>query len=219
MSRLTGLLARIRRKGLRGSLRVLRERFFYYHWELLTLERSLALPVPCPINPGRWPQVPITRELLPAFDKYFKAQLPAIRGLLDKGSRGSAHLDEDGNVMMMVWISERDYYDDQLYRCWMRIPPGCLYQFAGECAVPYRGSGVVIQGPFRPLQPAQAIERRGLRHLLAQLLIGRHGKVLGAEAGAPLPTQAHERSLSIGLEPLGCCARRPRRRWCRRVWW
>ena len=46
--------------------------------------------------------------------------------------------------MMMVWISERDYYDDQLYRCWMRIPPGCLYQFAGECAVPYRGSGVVI---------------------------------------------------------------------------
>ena len=30
MSRLTGLLARIRRKGLRGSLRVLRERFFYY---------------------------------------------------------------------------------------------------------------------------------------------------------------------------------------------
>ena len=144
MSRLTGLLARIRRKGLRGSLRVLRERFFYYHWELLTLERSLALPVPCPINPGRWPQVPITRELLPAFDKYFKAQLPAIRGLLDKGSRGSAHLDEDGNVMMMVWISERDYYDDQLYRCWMRIPPGCLYQFAGECAVPYRGSGVVI---------------------------------------------------------------------------
>ena len=70
--------------------------------------------------------------------------IPAIRGLLDKGNRGSAHLDPDGNVMMMVWVSERDYYDDQLYRCWMRMPPGCLYQFAGECAPPFRGSGVVI---------------------------------------------------------------------------
>ncbi len=144
MSRLSALLEKIRRKGLRDSLRVLRERYFYYHWELLSVERSLALPVPCPVTTRRWPQVPIDRALLPAFEKYFSAQLPAIRGLLDKGCRGNAHLDADGNVMLMIWINERDYYDDQLYRCWIRIPPGCIYQFAGECALPYRGTGVVV---------------------------------------------------------------------------
>lgn len=144
MSRLSTLLEKIHRKGLRGSWRVLRERYFYYHWELLTMERSLALPVPCPISQARWPQVRISHALLPAFEKYFGAQLPAIRGLLDKGCHGNAHLDEHGDVMIMVWVNERDYYDDQLYRCWIRIPPGCIYQFAGECAVPYRGTGVVV---------------------------------------------------------------------------
>jgi hypothetical protein len=144
MNRLSTLIKKIRNKGLHGSLRVLCERYFYYHWELLTLERPLALPVPCPIREERWPQVKITHELLPAFDKHFAAQLPAIRGLLSKDCNGYAHLDERGNVMMMVWVNEHDYYDDQLYRCWIRIPPDCIYQFAGECAAPYRGTGVVL---------------------------------------------------------------------------
>lgn len=144
MSRLSVLLHKIRRKGLRDSFRVFRERYLYCHWELLTLERSLAQPLYCPIKPERWPQVKITHDLLPAFEKHFRSQIPAISGLLDKGCSGYAHLDEEGAVMMMAWIHERDYYDDQLYRCWIRIPAGAIYQFAGECAAPYRGTGAVL---------------------------------------------------------------------------
>ena len=144
MSGLTNLIAKIRRKGLRGSLRVICERYFYYHWELVTVERPLAMPIRCHISPSRWPQVRITSVLLPAFEKYYPEHLPAIRGLLDKGCHGSAHLDEDGNVIAMIWINERDYYDDQLYRCWINLPENCIYQFAGECAQPVRGAGIAV---------------------------------------------------------------------------
>ncbi len=38
------LLARVRKRGVRGSLHLLRERYIYYHWELLTIERDLSPP-------------------------------------------------------------------------------------------------------------------------------------------------------------------------------
>ena len=50
MNGLTNIFAKVRRKGLRGSLRVFCERYFYYHWELVTVERPLDLPVRCPIS-------------------------------------------------------------------------------------------------------------------------------------------------------------------------
>jgi L-amino acid N-acyltransferase YncA len=120
------------------------ERYFYYHWELVTVERPLDLPVRCPISPNRWPQVHVTPDLLPAFEKYFSEQLPAIRGLLEKGCRGYAHIEEDGNVIVMMWVNEGDYYDDQLYRCWIHVPEKCMYIFAGECAKPFRSSGITV---------------------------------------------------------------------------
>lgn len=142
MNGLIRLFEKIRRKGLSGSLRVFCERYFYYHWQLVTVERPLDMPVRTYLSPNRWPRVPVSLDLLPAFEKYFSKQLPAIRELIDKGCRGNVHLDDAGNVMLMIWVNEGDYYDDQLYRCWIRVPENCIYQFAGECAEPFRGSGI-----------------------------------------------------------------------------
>lgn len=145
MSKVLAFFGKLRRKGLRSSLRLLCERTLYYHWELLTLERSLDESfLPKDFKQGRWRSVKITTALLPGFSRYFAPQLPAIRGLLAKGCSGNAHLDDDGNVIMMLWVNESDYYDDQLYRAWFRIPPNCIYQFFVECAVPYRGSGLAL---------------------------------------------------------------------------
>lgn len=139
------ILARVRKKGVRGSLRVLRERYVYYHWELLTLERQLDLPSPGRPRAERWPVVTIDHDVLPRLEKYFSHYLPTIRDLLKRdGVRGNAHLDEHGDVVCIVWISEADYYDSHLYRCWVRLPPGCIYQFAGEVAPPYRRFGIAI---------------------------------------------------------------------------
>lgn len=139
------LLARACKRGLRGNLSLLRERMIYYHWELVTLERDLR---PLPINrprAERWPAVVINHQTLPRLEKYFARYLPTIRDLLKRdGVHGSAHLNENGDAVCIVWISEYDYYDPHLYRCWVRLPQGCIYQFAGEVAPAYQRVGIPI---------------------------------------------------------------------------
>lgn len=144
MNNLRSILERIRKKGLRSSARIFRERYVFYHWELLTFDRSLQDPVHCPINPARWPAADVDHALLPAFEKHFPGKSRTLGHLLDKGCKGFAHLDNEGHVIAHLWVNERDYYDDQLYRAWVPVPPGCIYQFAGECAPPYRGSGLTM---------------------------------------------------------------------------
>src|SRR5690606_17249551 len=74
--------------------------------------------------------------------RYFPAYLPTVTDLLKReGVTGFAHLDREGHAACMVWVSDRDYYDNHLYRCWVRVPHECIYQFAGEVAQPYRARG------------------------------------------------------------------------------
>lgn len=139
------LLTRVRRKGLLGSLRVLCERYLYYHWELLTLERDLSLPAPARPRAERWPVVVIDHTQLQRLEKYFSHYLPSIRDLLKReGVHGRAHLNESGDAVCIVWVSEHDYYDSHLYRCWVRLPSACIYQFAGEVAPDYQRFGIPI---------------------------------------------------------------------------
>lgn len=139
------LLARVRKRGLRGSLHLLRERCVYYHWELLTLERDLSPPAINRPRAERWPAVVIDSPVLPRLEKYFSRYLPTIRDLLNRdGVRGSAYLDENGDAVGIAWVSEHDYYDSHLYRCWIRLPPGCIYQFALEVAPAYQRIGIPI---------------------------------------------------------------------------
>lgn len=138
---------KLRRKGLRGSLRILRERFLYRHWALLVLERDLADPLPQlrRLDEASWPPTTLTAQQLPALRRHFSAYLPTINDLLkQKGVTGFANFDREGHAACMAWVSERDYYDRHLYRCWVRLPKGCIYQFAGEVARPYRSRGLPL---------------------------------------------------------------------------
>ncbi|WP_185267676.1 GNAT family N-acetyltransferase [Halopseudomonas xiamenensis] len=137
------LFHKVRHKGLLGSLRVLMERLGFYRWELLLLERPLDLPQH-KINRERWPMVSIDQALLPAFTCHFPHYKKAITELLTQDIYGYALLDQDGNAIAMVWVSPQDYHDRQLYRCWIRLPEDAIYQFAGEVAPAYRGSGIVL---------------------------------------------------------------------------
>lgn len=141
------LWEKLRRKGLRGSLRILRERFLYRHWVLLVLERELVTPLPLPprLVEANWPAVTVTARHLPTLRRYFPAYLPTVTDLLKReGVTGFAHLDREGHAACMVWVSDRDYYDNHLYRCWVRVPHECIYQFAGEVAPPYRARGLPL---------------------------------------------------------------------------
>jgi RimJ/RimL family protein N-acetyltransferase len=139
------LLGKIRRKGWRGTLRVLCERFIYRHQELLTVERSLEAPLSKRLKAYRWEHVRINEETLPKLKKHFAHYLPAVRKLLaQEGVRGDAFADESGDAIGMVWMTNRDYYEP-LYHRWIRLPPGHMYQFAGEVAEPYRNTGIPLR--------------------------------------------------------------------------
>ncbi len=129
---------KLRRKGLVESLRILIERYIFYHWELVTVERSFSDLNYRPTNAERWPLVRINRALVPAFERYFPHYQKALDELLGLDVEGYALCNKAGDVVLMMWISDKDYYDHQLYRCWVRLPPGYIYQFAAELAVPYR---------------------------------------------------------------------------------
>src|SRR5690606_29852537 len=109
------LWEKLRRKGLRDSLRILRERFLYRHWVLLVLERELVTPLPLPprLVEANWPAVTVTARHLPTLRRYFPAYLPTVTDLLKReGVTGFAHLDREGHAACMVWVSDRDYYDN-----------------------------------------------------------------------------------------------------------
>lgn len=138
------LFDKIRRKGLFGSARLLWARYVYRHDELIWMERALDLPAPHFPRQSPWRKERITEALLPAFDRYFSRYKPGLLALIRSDSLGEAYIDKEGQVIGMAWFRRNDYYDDQTYHCWLRLPPGRIYQFAGEVALPYRGSGMAV---------------------------------------------------------------------------
>jgi len=144
MMQLPSLFDKIRRKGLLGSLRLLWARCVYRHDELIWMERALDLPAPHFPRQSPWRKITITETLLPAFDRHFARYKPGLVSLIRSGSVGEAYLDDNGHVIGMAWFRRNDYYDDQTYHCWLRLPPGRIYQFAGEVAQPYRGTVMAV---------------------------------------------------------------------------
>jgi len=159
------LLNKIRNKGLWVSLQIFCEHYLYHHWELLTLERQLALPTPSrALGAHRTLIEHIERTHVPMLACYFSRYRRAVESLLDQGLHGIGCCDDQGNIIAMMWISERDYYDDQLYHCWVRLPPHCIYQFAGEVALPHRGSEIALVVQH---EAWDAYRQRGFTHTRA----------------------------------------------------
>jgi L-amino acid N-acyltransferase YncA len=143
MIRLGDGLARIRRKGLLGSLRVLGERLGCYRWRLVLLERDLTLPHQHRRN-RNLRVVRITSALLPAVAQQFAHYGDDLAALYRSGQTGYALLTPTDDVVGMTWVANQDYYDSQLYRCLIPVPAECAYQFTGEIVPAYRRTGAVV---------------------------------------------------------------------------
>jgi len=143
MTRLLELISRLRRKGLLGSLRVVGARLGCYYWRIVLLERDLAPPK----QHRRQPDlrvVEIGPDLLPNVARAFSHYGDNPAALMQAGHSGYALLTPEDEVAGMTWVAANDYYDAQLYRCLVPVPPGCVYQFAGEIAPAYRRTGAVL---------------------------------------------------------------------------
>ena len=142
MSGLQKLKERIRQKGLQKVLKTLYERYIFFHWELLWMERDLISPV-APHNLRDHPAVrlvEITPENADAFARHFGDRVKTMRELAAEGHTGHMYLDEQGDAVAFIFGSMRDYHDRHYYGCTFPVKPGEFFEFGGEMTRAYFGT-------------------------------------------------------------------------------
>ena len=146
MSGLQKLKERIRQKGLQKVLKTLCERYIFFHWELLWMERDLISPVP-PHNLREHPAVrlvEITTDNADAFARYFGDRVQTMRELAAEGHTGHMYLDEQGDAVAFIFGSIRDYHDRHYYGCTFPVKPGEFFEFGGEMTRAFFGTRLSV---------------------------------------------------------------------------
>lgn len=146
MSVLQKLQDRIKQKGVRRTFQTFWNRYVFFHWELLWMERDLVSPVPAhklrPYEGLR--QVTITTDNADAFARHFGDRVETMRELAAEDHTGHMYLDAEGDAVAFIWGSTRNYYDRHYYGCWFPVKPGEFFEFGGEMAKPYFGSSLSV---------------------------------------------------------------------------
>ena len=136
----------IKRKGLRRTLATLWQRYVFFHWELLWMERDLTTPVG-PHNLKDHPPVSlaqITETNADAFARHFGDRVETMRELAREGHTGHMYLDEAGDAVAFIWASTRDYHDRHYYGCTFPVAPGDFFEFGGEMIPAFFGSRLSV---------------------------------------------------------------------------
>lgn len=137
---------RIKRKGLRRTLATLWERYVFFHWELLWMERDLITPVG-PHSLREHPPVRlavITEDNADAFARHFGDRVETMRELAREGHTGHMYLDAAGDAVAFIWASTRDYHDRHYYGCTFPVAPGDFFEFGGEMIPAFFGSRLSV---------------------------------------------------------------------------
>ncbi|HKS13225.1 MAG TPA: N-acetyltransferase [Pseudomonas sp.] len=142
MDKLKKIKERLRQKGLRRTLDTLVERYVFFHWELLWMERDLVTPVAPHTLKDHPPvqRVEITTRNADAFARHFGDRVETMRELAAEGHTGHMYLDEQGDAIAFIWASVRDYHDRHYYGCTFPVKPGEFFEFGGEMIRRYFGS-------------------------------------------------------------------------------
>ncbi len=137
---------RIKRKGLRRTLATLWERYVFFHWELLWMERDLITPVG-PHSLREHPPVRlavISEDNADAFARHFGDRVETMRELAREGHTGHMYLDAAGDAVAFIWASTRDYHDRHYYGCTFPVAPGDFFEFGGEMIPAFFGSRLSV---------------------------------------------------------------------------
>ncbi|VVO07773.1 GNAT family N-acetyltransferase [Pseudomonas fluorescens] len=158
MSALQKLRERIKQKGLRRTLNTMWERYVFFHWELLWMERDLVTPVaPYKLRPYSGLRlVDIDTQNADAFAKYFGDRVETMRELAAEGHTGHMYLDEQGDAIGFIWGSKRNYHDRHYYGCWFPVNEGEFFEFGGEMTRPYFGTALSVDAQFAIWKAMQA---------------------------------------------------------------
>lgn len=158
MRALSEIHDRIKRKGLRRTLVTLWQRYVFFHWELLWMERDLTTPVG-PHNLKDHPPVSlaqITETNADAFARHFGDRVETMRELAREGHTGHMYLDEAGDAVAFIWASTRDYHDRHYYGCTFPVAPGDFFEFGGEMIPAFFGSRLSVDAQVNLWNAMQA---------------------------------------------------------------
>ncbi|MND81247.1 hypothetical protein D3C80_730340 [compost metagenome] len=146
MSAIQKLSDRIKQRGLRRTFKTFWERYVFFHWELLWMERDLVSAVPPhklkPYQPVRL--VNIDTKNADAFAKHFGDRVETMRELAAEGYTGHMYLDDEGHAIAFIWGSKRDYHDRHYYGCTFPVKPGEFFEFGGEMTRPFFGTSLSV---------------------------------------------------------------------------
>lgn len=136
----------IRRKGLRRTFTTLWQRYVFFHWELLWMERDLTTPVGAHSLKDHPPVqlALITEDNVDAFARHFGDRVQTMRELAREGHTGHMYLDAAGDAVAFIWASTRDYHDRHYYGCTFAVKPGEFFEFGGEMIPAFFGSRLSV---------------------------------------------------------------------------
>lgn len=137
---------RIKQKGLSRTVRTVWQRYVFFHWELLWMERDLVSPI-APHRLRPYPavrQVTITTDNTSAFAKHFGDRVATMTELAAEGHTGLMYLDDNGHAIGFIWGSMRDYYDRHYYGCRFPVKPGEFFEFGGEMIRAFFGTSLSV---------------------------------------------------------------------------
>ncbi|MDD0977647.1 GNAT family N-acetyltransferase [Pseudomonas fontis] len=146
MRALQKLSQRIKQKGLRRTFKTFCERYVFFHWELLWMERDLVSAVPAHNLKAHDPVrlVKITEGNAGAFTRHFGDRVKTMRELAREGHTGHMYLDEAGDAVAFIWGSTRDYHDQHYYGCTFPVKAGEFFEFGGEMIPAFFGSSLSV---------------------------------------------------------------------------
>ncbi|QKG64964.1 N-acetyltransferase [Pseudomonas sp. B14-6] len=158
MSTWQKLQERIRQKGLRRTFHTLWERYVFFHWELLWMERDLVTPVsPHQLRPYSGLRlVDIDTQNADAFAKHFGDRVETMRELAAEGHTGHMYLDDKDDAVGFIWGSKRNYHDRHYYGCWFPVKEGEFFEFGGEMTRPYFGTALSVDAQISLWQAMHA---------------------------------------------------------------
>lgn len=129
--------------GFSGLLQKAFSKFVYKKTNIVLLELDLNKPRKNYRGSKLWTSRRFAAADLAACKAHFDSQTQAFEEFLDIGYHGfGSFCTTTGDLVAIIWFTDKDYYDKHYYRTTFPTKPGQVFQFAAEVALPFRNKHV-----------------------------------------------------------------------------
>lgn len=129
--------------GVSGLIQKAFRKLVYKRTNIILLELDLSKPRKKYRKSSLWESRGFTSADLTACKTHFESQITVFDEFLSLGYHGfGSFCTKTGDLIAILWFTQKDYYDKHYYRNTFLVKPGQVFQFAAEVAVPFRNKHV-----------------------------------------------------------------------------